>query len=273
MVKIKSLRDTRAFPVLLVVNFLLFAVKLYVGLSSNSISIYSDGINNLLDGSSAAVGLISIYVLNKSRDLSFSPRSGKTEQLLSFILSALIILTGLIFLFNSIERLMYPAPVWFTVSYFCIVAFTAVVKLLLFVFLKRQSRKNESPVIRVMSLDSLTDFFITTVTLVTLWVSQNGGYAFDAVGGIAVSVIILISGVRSFIDNLTGLIGFPEKAVRQKAEEVLAAYVTENSYIEFSFCEGKRLLFKTDASISVEEAKQLKEILKKETDYNLYFLN
>ena len=43
-------------------NFILFAVKLYVGLSSNIISIYSDGINNLFDSLSVMVTVICFAV-------------------------------------------------------------------------------------------------------------------------------------------------------------------------------------------------------------------
>lgn len=270
---IKGHKSTGIFSVILIVNFLLFAVKLYVGLSSNSISIYSDGINNLFDGASAAAGLISLYILAKSKDLSFRTRSEKTEQLLSFALSVIIFLTGFIFFFNSAERLMYPAPVWFTAGYFYIIALTSAVKLCLFIYLKKQSKKNNSQVIRLMSLDSLTDFFITSVTLVTLWLTQHEGYSFDALGGIFVSILILVSGVRSLRESLMKLICYPEKAVRKKAEEILSGYTAEASYIEYSFSDGKKLLFKTDVAVSLGEAERLKNKIKEETDFDLYFLN
>ncbi len=270
--KIKSHKAPKIFLVVLLLNFLLFTVKLYVGLSSNSISIYSDGINNLFDGLSAAAGIISVYILSKSRDLSFSSRSEKTEQLLSFVLSAVILITGFLFCFNSLERLMYPAPVWFTVSYFYIIAVTAAVKLLMFVFLRNSSRKNASPVVKVMSLDSLTDFFITFITLVTMVVSQKGGISLDAYAGILVSILILISGARSFRESLGCLICFPDKSTRQKAEEILCGYTTDTSFIEFSFSAEKKLLLKTDIPITQDEEEKLKQQLKEETDFNLYLL-
>lgn len=262
----------KVFSVVLLLNFLLFTVKLYIGLSSNSISIYSDGINNLFDGLSAAAGIISVLILSKSRDLSFVSRSEKTEQLLSFLLSAVIIVTGFIFLFNSIERLMYPAPVWFTVSYFYIIALTAAVKLAMFFFLKAQSRKTDSAVIRVMSLDSLMDFFITLVTLVTLYASQKGGFSLDACAGIVVSILILIPGVKSFAQSLRRLIGFPDKKSRQRAEEILMKYTTDTSLIEFALSDERKLILKTDVPISLQEAETLKKKLKEEADFELYLL-
>ncbi|MBQ1242943.1 MAG: cation transporter, partial [Clostridia bacterium] len=48
-----------------VCNLLLFGVKLYVGLASGSISIYSDGINNFFDCLSGALTVGVIIALSK----------------------------------------------------------------------------------------------------------------------------------------------------------------------------------------------------------------
>lgn len=273
MTKIKNKKSLSLFSVILLLNLILFAVKLYVGLSSNSISIYSDGINNLFDGISAATGILCFVILSKGRDLSFSSRSEKTEQLLTFVLSAVILLAGFIFLFNSAERLMYPAPVWFTVNYFYIILVTAAVKLIMFFVLKAQSKKTESSVIRVMSLDSLMDFFITSVTLITLYASQKGGFSLDAYAGIVISVIILISGVKSFKESLVKLVGFPGKKLREKTEEIISHYgIMKIESIEFSFMQEKSVLVKAENLCDDKELEKLRKELKKETGLSLYLL-
>lgn len=272
MGKIKSRTSLTAFVSVFAVNFILFAVKLYVGLSSNSISIYSDGINNLFDGISAVAGIICFVILSKGSELSFPSRGEKAEQLLSFVLSAVIAVTGIVFLFNSAERLLYPAPVWFSVSYFYIIAATAAVKLILFICLRRQSKKADSSVIGLMSTDSLTDFFITLVTLITLYASQKGGFSFDAYAGIAVSVLILASGIRSFRESVLKLTGSPDVETVRKTEELLSAYITDKSELEFTFGEENRAVLKTDALISQEELETLRKQLKEETDFMLYLL-
>ncbi|MBE6772631.1 MAG: cation diffusion facilitator family transporter [Ruminococcaceae bacterium] len=270
---IRNKSTSAVLSVVFLLNFILFAVKLYVGLSSNSISIYSDGINNLFDGISAVTGLVCFFLLSGCRDLSLNPRSEKTEQLFSFVLSAVIVFTGGVFFFNSLERLMYPAPVWFTASYFYIIAATAAVKLLLFFFLRSKSRKNGGSMLRVMSLDSLLDFFITAVTFVTLLVSQRGGASFDAYAGLVISVLILISGVGSFRKSIKAVVGIPPKRIRQKAEEILSEYgITAPSELEFSFSSEESVNLKTSAAISDESLSEIKKRLKEETGISLYLL-
>ncbi|MBO5433575.1 MAG: cation transporter [Clostridia bacterium] len=83
----------------LLINLILFLVKLSVGLSANSISIYSDAINNLFDCISAVLTLCSFSVL------SVGAYAEKTEQLLSFLISCFIGFSGAYFLYSSAERL------------------------------------------------------------------------------------------------------------------------------------------------------------------------
>lgn len=270
---IKNKTAIPTFISVFILNFILFALKLYVGLSSNSISIYSDGINNFFDGISAVTGIICFMILAKSRDLSFASRSGKTEQLLSFFLSAVILITGFVFLYNSSERLMYPAPMWFTVSYFYMIAATVLVKLGMFFMLKRQSKKTDSGVIKMMALDSLADFFITAVTLITLLVSQKGGFSVDAYAGIAISVIILISGIKSFKEGLVGIIGFPSGETRNKIEKLLSEYgISDEAELEFSFSDEKKVYLKTDKEINEETLENIKNRLSEGTGFTLYLL-
>ena len=62
------------------VNFLLFGVKLYIGLASNSVAIYSDGVNNLLDALSLTVTAAALFL-----------SLGKTTSLLSAVERASIV--------------------------------------------------------------------------------------------------------------------------------------------------------------------------------------
>lgn len=270
---IKSKKAIPVFAVIFALNLILFAVKLYVGLSSNSISIYSDGINNFFDSLSSLASVICFYVIVKSADSSVNSRSEKAEQLLSFILSAIIVIVGFVFLYNSAERLMYPTPVWFTASYFVTLSVTALVKLLMFAFLKRQSKKQGSDVMRLMSVDSLTDFFITAVTVGTLYLTQKGSFSLDAYGGIAISLIIMISGIKSLKSSTSELLNYPDKKIRARAEEIITEVLPdENFELEFSFTKEKSLYLHFNKTIEKETLEQLKEKVYNETGMNFYVL-
>lgn len=274
--EVTAIKNKRAIPVFIAAfafNFILFFIKLYIGLSSNSISIYSDGINNLFDSLSSVAGILCFYILSKSTDLSVKFRSEKAEQLMSFVLSVIIFAVGFIFFYNSAERLMYPTPVWFTTGYFITLCFTAVTKLIMFVFLKKESTVQNSDILRVMSTDSLTDFFITSVTVATLIITQKGSYGFDAVAGIFISIMIILSGLKSLKKSSSELLNYPDKKARDKVLLLINEIDPDGtSLLEFSFGEEKRAYLHTKKDFEAENLESVKQKVYNETGIHFYIV-
>lgn len=206
------------------INLFLFFVKLYIGLRTNSISIYSDAVNNMFDSLSGLLTLVSLSVIMKNSDLSTGGTVLKSEQLFSFLMSLAVAFSGFYFAYTSLERLMYPTPVWYTYYYLGVLIATALVKLGLCFFYRAFSKKTGSPVVRVMAFDSILDFFITAVTVLTLYISGNGNFAFDAVFGIVISIIIIVSAIKLIISNAKGLINFVSSKDREAVDEILSAH-------------------------------------------------
>lgn len=219
------------------VNIILFFVKLYIGLRTNSISIYSDAINNLFDSLSGLMTLISLTLIMKNADFSTEGTVRKSEQMFSFLMSLAVAFSGFYFAYSSLERLMYPTPVWYTNIYLTALILTAAVKLGMFFFYRIFSAKTASPVIKVMVYDSLLDFFITAVTVLTLYISGKGNFAFDAVIGIIISTAIIISAVKLIISNAKSLVNFVSADKRKEIEDILkshGAVIERISYITVS---------------------------------------
>ena len=258
------------FTVTLMLNFILFFVKLYVGLSANSISIYSDGINNFFDALSCAATMLCIYFISRI-SCSFSRSlSVKAEQLISLGLSIVIFAVGIVFLYNSAERLMYPTPVWFLADYFYLLVFTAAVKLFMFFFLKKVAVRKGSEVIRLMSVDSLTDFFITAVTVLTLFISQKGSYSLDAWGGIAISLVILVTALKNIRQSVCSVLGLPCKKERETTETLIAEFLQGTAFeTEFSFTAEKRAYVKINGEIEAVRLEELGQRVYNETGIRL----
>ncbi len=271
-----QIKNKRVVPVCFVaffVNLILFGVKLYIGLSSNSISIYSDGINNLFDSLSGILSVVCFTAFVKKADLSAGSRSAKIEQLLSFILSVLVGIAGFVFLYSSLERLMYPTPVWFQMSFFYIVIATALVKLLMLFFLKYQYKKICSDVVKIMAFDSLLDFFITGITVITLLVSKNGVYAVDSLCGILISVVILVSAFKLIKESTRKLINIPVKGKSEVIEEILLSYgiTPDTGELVFSVTDKESFYIVTDIAAAEENAAEIKKQIFEKTGTEIYF--
>ena len=247
----------------IILNAVLFFIKLYVGLSSNSISIYSDSVNNLFDCLCAVISLCLLVSVIKNNSFSKKVLYSRTEYLLSFCLCVVVFLTGAVFLYSSVERLMYPTPIWYTDKYFYILLSTAVCKLLMFFIYKAISKKAKSPINKIMVFDCLLDFFVTSIAVVGLLSSKGEIFAVDSICGITVSIILIISAFKMLLQNLGGLIGCGKKQDRETLDEILICNTNENEVLSLYFSQRDD---KTTVHIELNTDKNTKEKIKKEIE-------
>ena len=207
----------------MLINFVLFGAKLYVGLSVNSICIWSDAINNLADALSCLASLgFSVWSVRLGQAAQREVPE-KSEQLLAFLLSAVVAFVGVSFAYSSLERLIYPAPVWFSVKYFFIVLLTVFVKLFLFFFYRAWGKKTGSRVLRVLQADSLMDCVITTATLLSFTLTRWLEFAVDAMFGLVISVILLIGAAKLLVTHLRALLNVVPAETREQVEAAVSA--------------------------------------------------
>lgn len=214
-------------------NVALFSVKLYVGLSANSISIYSDAVNNMFDSLSGLAAFICFAALLSSTSEAARAIIKKSEQFFSFVMSVIILLTGLYFAYNSLERLFYPTPISYLTHYLVLLMITVVVKLIMFFAYRGVYRVTGSPIIKVMAADSLLDCFITLATVMSLTVSQYAEFAIDAVFGIVISIALIISALKLAKKSGAVMLDFVGSEKREETEEIFSSLGVEVEYITY----------------------------------------
>ena len=253
---------------------ILFFTKLYIGLGANSISIYSDGINNLFDCLSAIISLLCLGFLASRKDISSKSYISKTEDLLTFIISVIIGFTGFYFAYSSLERLMYPTTVSYRTKYLYILIATAVAKLIMFAVLRALNQKGNSDILRVMSVDCILDFFITSVTVMTLLISTYGTYAADAICGIVISIVITVSAVKTMLSSCRKLVGYLKADERENFFHNLYEIIDKGSVtdVKFAISKNKTEAFVYTAGYKAVSEKSLDEI-SKQTGITVYIIS
>lgn len=214
-------------------NVALFSVKLYVGLSANSISIYSDAVNNMFDSLSGLAAFICFAALLSSTSEAARAIIKKSEQFFSFVMSVIILLTGLYFAYNSLERLFYPTPISYLTHYLVLLMITVAVKLIMFFAYRGVYRITGSPIIKVMAADSILDCFITLATVMSLTVSQYAEFAVDAVFGIVISIALIISALKLAKKSGAVMLDFVGSEKREETEEIFSSLGVEVEYITY----------------------------------------
>lgn len=179
----------------LVANFALFLTKIYVGISSNSLSIYCDAINNLGDTLACAIAVGGFLLAKRMSDL----HSTRAQSLCTFVISIIIAVTGGYFVYNGVQRLFYPLPVSYSKKYAVVIIATIFVKVLMGVMFIAFNRRAHSTVLRAMVLDSFLDCFVTLFALMGLVLVARVNFAVDAVFAIITGTMITVSALRTIV--------------------------------------------------------------------------
>ena len=212
----------------IILNLLLFSLKLVSGLFINSIAVISDAFNNLSDMGSALVSLIGARLGGKRADREHPYGHGRAEYISALIISFLIIICGVELIKTSIggfkgQGAVIPSPV-----VIAILCFSVLVKLYMWYFNSHLSKKINSDMLRASAKDSLFDAISTTAVTAAAVVSPYVSFPLDGIVGIAVSLFIMVSGIRISAEISGRLMGkAPDDELIADIERIL----TENKYV------------------------------------------
>lgn len=193
----------------IVLNIILFVFKLIAGLISGSIAIVADAINNISDSGSSIITLLGFKLANKKPDTTHPFGHGRFEYISGLIVSLAIILMGFELGISSIEKIIEPIKINFSIIIIVILGVSILVKLIMFIDGYTLSKKINSPSIKATAKDSISDTISTTVVLISTIISQYTNFNSDAWGGCLVALFILYSGLSAAKDTISPLLGQP----------------------------------------------------------------
>lgn len=214
-VRVRSAYGTMVSVVCIVLNLLVAAGKIAVGTLFGAISITADGMNNLSDAGSSLVSLISFRMAAKPADREHPFGHARIEYVASLLVSVMIILVGwtlftdslgmLIALLNAGEQTV-AEPVG-TLTYIVLAASIAI-KLWMFFFNRKVAKRIDSSVMRATATDCLSDAGATLGVLAAQVIAYYLGLPWlDSAVGIAVSVLIVIAGIRILVETKNSILG------------------------------------------------------------------
>lgn len=209
----------------IVCNALLFTMKLVVGTISGSVSITADAMNNLSDASSSIVTLLGFKLAEKPADAEHPYGHARFEYLSGLAVAAMILVIGVELAKSSLDKILNPAPVEFSVPVVVVLAASIAVKLWMAVFNKRMGDYIGSATLTATSVDSRNDAISTAAVLLAAIVEAITSWRIDGFMGLFVALFILYSAVELCKDTISPLLGegaSPE--LRQMIVDTVTAY-------------------------------------------------
>ncbi|MGN0329301.1 MAG: cation diffusion facilitator family transporter [Lachnospira sp.] len=202
----------------IVCNIILFLFKLTAGFVTSSVSIMADAINNLSDAGSSIVTLAGFKLASKPADTQHPYGHGRIEYISGFIVSGLIVIMGFELFRTSLDKVIHPEPLEFSVVSIVILVGSIFVKLWMSSFNRKLGNRVDSAAMKATSIDSLSDCISTTVVLAGVIFTQATGINIDGIAGVIVAFFVMYAGFGAAKDTLQPLLGQPPE--REFVEEI-----------------------------------------------------
>ncbi|BCZ49057.1 cation diffusion facilitator transporter [Clostridium gelidum] len=209
----------------ILVNALLFIIKLSVGLLVSSIAIMADAFNNLSDAASSLITILGFKLSSKPADREHPFGHGRIEYLSALIVAFMVMLVGVQFIKSSFERIINPTPVTFELVPFILIFISIFLKVWLSRFNKFVGEKINSTALKASSVDALGDVFTSTCVAISFLAANFTTFPIDGYIGMVVALFIVYSGFSLVKDTISPLLGeAPDPELVNSIKEMVLSY-------------------------------------------------
>lgn len=209
----------------IIVNLILFAIKLFVGFLTSSIAITADAFNNLSDAASSLITIFGFKLSNMPADKEHPFGHGRIEYLSALIVAFMVMLVGLQFIKSSFEKILNPTPVFFELMPFILLLISILLKIWLSRFNKLIGDKINSAALKAASVDALGDVVTSSGVAISLLVSKFTNLAIDGYIGMIVALFIVYSGFSLVKETISPLLGeAPDPELVKSIETMVMSY-------------------------------------------------
>ncbi len=206
------------------ISVALLAVKFVAYFSTHSVSILTDALESIVNVAAGFIGLYSLYVAAKPRDVDHPYGHGKAEFLSAAIEGTMIAIAGIVILYNAILSFIHPVELKKLDTGIWLVAATAVINFLVGWYCIRIGNKNNSVALQASGKHLQTDTFTTAgiiAGLILLYFTKLNWI--DGVVAIIFGSLIIVTGYRIVRTSIAGIMDEADMKLLGRLVELLNA--------------------------------------------------
>ncbi len=207
-------------------NVFLCVIKVVSGMMIHSVSIISDGFNNLSDSLTCLITLVGYKVANKPADEEHPYGHGRMEYLVSFI-SCIIIFVVIFELFKeSVLKIIHPNVIVFNNVLFLLLLSSILVKIWMSFFNKKLGNRLNNLAMKTAAQDAKNDVFTTLLSIIAMVLScAYPSIPFDGIAGVLLSLFLFYSAYGMAKEIIGAILGNPIVAsVAKEIEQELLSH-------------------------------------------------
>lgn len=206
-------------------NLIMFGTGIIIGLFSNSISIIIQAIATLTDACSSLITIIGFKLASKPADKEHPYGHARVEYICGLLITIIMLVMGGIFTKSCIDKIINPEPLEIGVSTYVVLSILILIKLFLIFMYRSFAKDIDSDTLRASSVDARNDMFANIAILISMIIIHTTGINIDGYIGLAVSIFIIFSAFRMFIETIDPLISVkPNKKLVMKIKRELRSF-------------------------------------------------
>ena len=211
--------------IVLLVGVVLMSMKFIAWAITDSVSIFTDALESVVNVVAAVIGLYALYLSSVPRDASHPFGHVKIENISSLIEGAMICVAGIVILFEAVERIINPQDVKSLDIGLILMGIAAVANFAVGYIAILKGRRTRSPVLVAAGKHLCSDTLFSTAIiagLVIMMVMDSTGNPMpwiDGVLAIIAGIIITYTGVKVVKESMDSSM---DKADMEMVEEILA---------------------------------------------------
>ncbi|MBQ9171830.1 cation diffusion facilitator family transporter [Candidatus Saccharibacteria bacterium] len=186
--------------IFILVNFLLAVFNLVIGLISGSIAISSDAVHSLID---AISGFIIVGCERLLKYGKFSKSRKKIERIATSIIAMIIIAAGVHISVESVEKIITPDEVEYSIWTVVVLVGSIAAKLWLALYLKNNGKKYDSDVLTASSAETFNDMLISVAVFISILIYMLFKVDIEAYISLGVALIIFKIGFEFLFPDMS----------------------------------------------------------------------
>jgi cation diffusion facilitator family transporter len=210
-------------------SVILFAAKIVAYYFTNSLAILSDALESIVNVVAGFIGLYSLYVAAKPKDLDHPYGHGKAEFISAAAEGGLIVASGLLILYEAIANFIQSRPLEKLDIGVWLIAATAIINFIAGVICIRIGKKNTSLALQASGKHLVIDTYSTLAIIAALIVILFTEYFWlDKIVACILAIVIIFNGYSIIRKSLAGIMDEADMKLLNQLVKLLNEYRRPN---------------------------------------------
>ncbi len=203
-------------------SVVLFAIKIAAYYLTHSLAVLTDALESIVNVLAGFIGLFSLYVAAKPRDVEHPYGHGKAEFVSAAAEGALIVAAGILVIYQTIQNLIVQSPIGQIDTGLWLVGITGAVNYVAGYFCIKNGRKNNSLALQASGKHLQVDTYSTLGVIAgLLLILLTHLYWLDKVIAGILSIIIIYNGYTIIRSSLAGIMDEADMDLLKKFVAIL----------------------------------------------------